>query len=103
MSDEELRIRVAELCGWKNVREVIHWLDDNTPMQCCLDGSKDCLDGEIPDYPHDLNAMHEAEKHLRNGKQMNRVVSELDIYGSVVKWNSTARQRAEALVLVMEK
>lgn len=136
MSDEELRIRVAELCGAK-------WMLMGSPLLgrtlvegTCVDfrlkqGLK-LADGtekieqvhSLKNYPRDLNAMHEAVETLDVGKR-GRFMCEL---AEILEWppypvqslpigvasielpfdrwfecaNATARQRAEAFVLVME-
>lgn len=57
MTEEQIRIAIAEACGWKREFDGNHeepewyWIPPNDP-----DG-----DGELPDYCNDLNAMHEAE------------------------------------------
>jgi len=104
LSDDALTERVAELCGgvWK-------------PCECGFEG---CLkherwhwpDGTItndcPDYAYDLNAMHTAESDMRlklghfeaalsylNWLKKITGASEAPIF-------ATARQRAEAFVMV---
>lgn len=46
-SDEELRVRVAELCGWKRL-DFGWWHNSSGQTK------------PAPNYPADLNAMHEA-------------------------------------------
>lgn len=61
-SNEELRIKVAELCGFKNVLTGAFgdvWADDADRM-----GDYPAARIEVPNYPADLNAMAEAEKVL---------------------------------------
>lgn len=87
MSDNEIRIAIAEACGWKWYRRPATgpWADrpyrslyhpslhadyiaeqltpaDMTERQC--NEVFMWREGMIPDYPTDLNAMHEAEKTL---------------------------------------
>lgn len=58
---------------------------------------------ELPDYLTDLNAMHEAEEHLR-GHQFQRYAEMLDdIIGSLGGIRATARQRAEAFLRTLGK
>ncbi len=104
MTPEQKRIKIAEACGWKNIRE----LDDLYP-----DGSVACgvwwqgenpngQDGDlIPDYFNDLNAMHEAEKVLTDGQSATyqraletsrRFTGAAEFY----TFHATATQRAEA-------
>ena len=120
ISDEELRIKVAELCGWKP--EV-----DRRDLTCICtiwtkNGKVASSSGHLPDYPQDLNAMHEAEellqlcndpecKHDECGKgtwgfytrTLDEVVDDNFQKGGSwgVSYSATARQRAEAFVLTM--
>lgn len=55
MTDNEMRIAIAEACGWKFLgKEGMGW--------CEAPNGSPILECNIPDYPNDLNAMHEAEK-----------------------------------------
>lgn len=64
MTDDQIRIAVAEACGWK--KEYIHgngiddevWICPKT-NQCWL-----AEDAALPDYLNDLNACAEFEKTL---------------------------------------
>lgn len=111
MTDEELRIKVAELCGWKR-REVFE-SSFADPSKLISRGRKwhnpiNDLPQRLPDYPTDLNAMHEAEKvfvtHGRPHRLKYRYALE-DIAG--VDWwdlfHATAHQRAEAFVKTLTK
>lgn len=63
MTEEEKRKMIAEACGWSRVwnedanEDNEHWVWKNP------DGIfvRDCF---VPNYFHDLNAMHEAEKSI---------------------------------------
>lgn len=95
LSDEELRIKVAELCGtlacpgcgWKEV-------------ECWSHNHK------APNYPADLNAMAEAEKMLTDeqcwiyDKRL-----QIAMMGGSERsgwlWQAKARQRAEAFVVAL--
>ncbi len=105
MSDEELRIKVTELCGWKGVIRsgswIVGWIEDE-PSKLI----------EVPDYCEDLNAMHEAEQMLdTDGKIPLRSSVYLDCLADITGTTrmglqqeivmATARQRAEAFVLAM--
>ena len=63
MTDEEMRIAIAEVCGWKVINDTL----------CNVKPDKNG-DPEIepiaplPDYLNDLNAMHEAERVLNAGQ-----------------------------------
>ena len=112
LSDEELQIKVAELCGWTSIH----------PAHDSLFGTRHWPDGqsaegdEVPNYPQDLNAMHEAEKTLPTDRikkyvyQVSKVASNgnpnahlFHVQGAVALTTATARQRAEAFVMTMEE
>ena len=118
MTDDEMRVAIAEACGWRraepgqmmpymwapgHVADVeIKWMRGKLSkagdgLQCAV---------ELPDYLNDLNAMHEAEKTL--------ALDQRDIYQrhlyrvrerahrmAPIYWlaiTATARQRAEAFL-----
>ena len=86
MNPEQQRIAIAEACGWKTgYRDPEAW-------------------HPLPDFLHDLNAMHEAEKVLTN--------EQLEVYCNIlhkpnhgVYWaiHATASQRAEAFLRTIGK
>ena len=86
MNPEQQRIAIAEACGWKiGYRDPEAW-------------------HPLPDFLHDLNAMHEAEKVLTN--------EQLEVYCNIlhkpnhgVYWaiHATAAQRAEAFLRTIGK
>lgn len=103
MTDNEIRIAIAEKCGWKLDDGGIHYRDPEgfyRPTGSMLNFKA----GGLPDYPNDLNAMHEAEKTLNNEKVnlWYRYANELsfgvwrDSLPDAHLINATARQRAEA-------
>lgn len=97
MTDEELKIKVAELCGRDVSVCPMHY------MRTC------CGRQTLPDYPHDLNAMREAEGMLTENQRFNYVIN----LGGVIdlvntdEWfaliSATARQRAEAFIKAMQE
>lgn len=111
--DSELNRIIAEWCGWKyNGMGTVGSL--HHPTNCtCFDGAG-C---SIPSYCTDLNAMHEAVETLRNnqvhffgyfGSLFTVVTNGLEWGGDLEFFgfnliNATARQRAEALVRVIEE
>lgn len=118
MTDEELRIKVAELCGWKR-REVFEpsFAD---PSKLVSRGRKwhnpiNDLPQRLPDYPNDLNAMHEAEKaltddeHSRFSDHLGSILCDGKYYhwsdGGAMRGfvSATAHQRAEAFVKTLTK
>jgi hypothetical protein len=104
LSDEEKRIKVAELCGWR--RGALR--DDGSSWWAkpgCR-GQYTWTAASIPDYLNDLNAMHKAVESLRHksGPEWYDFGHHLScICGSTLNCiNATAAQRAEAFVLTME-
>lgn len=96
MTPEAQRIAIAEACGWKRAFENPGW--------------RWCRDGEfasLPDYPNDLNAMHEAEARLTDEQQplyfdwlsitSGARIGESPLYAFTIA-TSTAAQRAEAFL-----
>lgn len=56
-----------------------------------------------PQYASDLNAMHEAQKKLSKIQEEKYIVTLcLEIQPVPNLWNASARQRAEAMVAVIE-
>ena len=123
LSDDEKRIKVAELCGWKKTTyRALGYKRGAVDAELWLDAKEDQheeyeLDGErypFPDYLNDLNAMHEAEQllhHLWDKKHpgasaWDEFMRQLELVvgdrGWVATWNATAAQRAEAFVLTKE-
>jgi len=102
MTPEQQRIAIAEACELKN----LHWID-----HCLVYGGEYPDVRSVPDYPKDLNAMHEAEKVLTTEQQFDYVYALNDALGLVplnspasfreaVLWlftHATAAQRAEAM------
>ena len=89
MTDQQMRVAIATWRGWKIINGMWH-NPDGTPI------------GFTPDYPRDLNAMHEAELTLPE--------EGADICRGHFRWHlrqvcgcepdmihATARKRAEAL------
>jgi hypothetical protein len=118
MTDTELRIKVAELTGeWSRI-----CVADDVWPEAVEEGwvKKGCPLGHhdghghpehlvvLPDYPNDLNAMHEAEDKLDNEKwDRYEYVLGVNVGQQESGWRkrfvrATARQRAEAFVKVME-
>jgi hypothetical protein len=113
MTDNDLRIKVAELRGWTRIG----------PGHDCVNGRQvDVLVGYtpkndpddrvtvIPDYPKDLNACHEFEGTLTYN-QCSRYEDVLLLiwkrgtmycHADAMRCHITARQRCEAFVETME-
>lgn len=124
LSDEELRVRCAELCGWhfyhdadetimvapgSNWPQLPHWIargmikGDGRPSAPLTDLSLS------PNYPADLNAMHEALKLVPHEKQpyymdhLTRfVMMKSEGVSDWERHNATARQRCIAFIAVMQ-
>lgn len=102
MNPIQQRIAIAQACGWTK--------SPHTPTVWRFNGESYTED-EIPDYPNDLNAMHEAEQHLVGyptdvySTQYGRYHSQLRVicnhatYATLV---ATAAQRAEAFLRTLE-
>ena len=88
MTNEQINIKIAELCGWQ------------TSAPSWDVGRHDC-----PNYAADLNACHEFEKTLLTADSFcghweeysNRLVS---LLGCTDIFHATARQRCEAFLRV---
>lgn len=89
---DQLRVRVAELCGF--VRSNTVWQKDGMCFRR----------PDLPDYPRDLNAMHEAEGALTTDDELSRYTDELATECGTMREIAfaTAEQRARAFVKVME-
>lgn len=105
MTDEEMRIAIAEACGWTEiVQHKIHAGNEG------LLGTHTAVDGVsdrdwVPDYLNDLNAMHEAEEVLgpKDYEAYRWTLWEQVKRPLVSEWHrahlsATARQRAIAFI-----
>ena len=112
LSDEEKRIKVAELCGWSDINPKARGASANWTTINGRNPAKSHFNYEaVPDYLNDLNAMHEAERAVPTGK-MRTYAIELhhssglhDISLGAHMWrfmqSATAAQRAEAMAVTM--
>lgn len=106
MTDNDLRVKVAELCGWeRGPKKEIKcglWF----PVMSCWHKKcdKDNWQDEPPNFPHDLNACHEMEEALTS-QQLYDYSESLwyECAGFVEAVRATARQRCEAFVKAMEE
>ncbi len=138
MTNEQQRIAIVEFCGWKwvkwksvNKRILVSpehpiGLVQGQTLLLCNDMSVPMEDsayhqGPIPDYPNDLNAMHEAEKKLDNHQMIdylqeiqcvivgiskvepNKAYLESMLPVSKLSVISSASQRSEALLRTIGK
>lgn len=91
MTDEQMRIAIAEACGFTHVRCV--------PPDHCLGHHPD-RPSYVPDYLNDLNAMREAEEQVPPNLRARWYLHLCAVSGDSA-WNTsraTARQRAEAFL-----
>jgi hypothetical protein len=103
MNTEEQRIAIAKACGWKWERL---WTGE-------LHGKPVGEQGpfrEVPDYLHDLNAMHEAVKTLDKTMKPRYfsclcmvVYCSISLHGYSAATEATAAQRAEAFLRTIGK
>lgn len=128
MKKESQCIAIAEACGWSNFEFVENCVPAKYPGATvarygqCGTVPKGNLESiydftELPDYTHDLNAMHEAEKVLIAHSQQDRFVDNLwlvigagahcgNLDSRAQEWilvHSTAPQRAEAFLKTLSK
>lgn len=99
MKPEQQRIAIAEACG---------------TMQWSYALPEKCVAASVPKYTEDLNAMHDAEKFIRDtGKAMGFTVQLCRVAGkdlpngigcgSFTHVHATAAQRAEAFLRAIGK
>lgn len=113
MTNDEMRIAIAEACGWKSIR--VTQLDrrhpnDRNDLPHGIAPNKVYSISEVPDYLDDLNAMFEAENWLINNARNNKGPSWMEYTGfldRVCRGNlvdhATATQRAEAFLRTVGK
>ena len=113
MTPEQMRIAIAEACGWSweepyNKRKDSNRLIAPGRKAVCVVWSNDTLDGSlIPDYLNDLNAMAEAEKHLPKESRylwiLSNEVMDLPWFPHAHVAFATALQRATAFLRALGK
>lgn len=113
MTDTEINVAIAEACGLNPV------LSPFVPNQCATGNSGRWFSPEaagemrktyprganpkvIPNYCADLNAMHDAEEHLK-GETWANYFDMLQRTGKATGVRATARERAEAFLLTVGK
>lgn len=109
MTPEQQRIAIAEACGWTDISD---WkaggINGKHPTEPWTE--------VIPDYLHDLNAMHEAEKLLYGNPNLpkkytqqikNAIRREAGVTKAQMDFDvcitATASQRAEAFLRTIGK
>lgn len=111
MTDQEMRVAIAEACGWKFSDRALRWPDGSI---CASDEDPsttiETFSYLLPDYLSDLNAMHEAVRsqnnaftvryaiHLEHIVERDRSThGEDDRIVHCLTSEATAKQRAEAM------
>lgn len=105
MTDEQMRIAIADACGWKKpddpevMKFKVGWTSAEKWWMCPKGVLR--LKHDIPNYLNDLNAMHEAEKLLlKDGHESDlwlEYLSNLVICAPAgLSSHATARQRCIA-------
>jgi len=101
MNKEQIRIKIAEACGWTPTPEGLYTKDPaglRPPFR---------HPEHLPDYLNDLNAMHEAETVLTEKKvrsyafilaQVLDTSPTVDLDDQFLNIHATAAQRAEAFL-----
>jgi hypothetical protein len=122
VTDNEIRIAVAEACGYEtmmaspdlmwNKKENRAVIKPGTKVEAArLRMKMEYVIGKqtLPDYPNDLNAMHEAvmaqppQMRLTINQQLMESLRPNEAYIMDRTINATARQRAEAFLRVLGK
>ena len=97
MTDPEIRISIAEACGWYRLRSAPEYFAPRGWVYGKHTYGKLRTADQLPNYPGDLNAMHEAENSLDDAQSQ----SYAERLGYDI--HATARQRAEAFLRAMGK
>lgn len=114
MTDQEINQAIAEVCGWTRayIKDLCGEFEHkfwNPPVPVSLTLPNEWNGGKVreqnlPDFCHDLNAMHEAEQILNDYEKTQMVAS----VGEIRKkcgfvFHATARERAEAFLRTVGK
>jgi hypothetical protein len=99
MTETEQRVAIAEACGWKLFDAGV----DSFGVYCeahATKGHVGVLQSKLPDYPNDLNAMHEARLSITRNEDREKYEGILrDICGSYCNAiHAEASQKAEAFL-----
>jgi hypothetical protein len=118
MTDEQMRIRIAEACRWKKMTykdakeydpTIIEFAGWDDPVCCSVwvSPNNEVYSYDIfrlPDYLNDLNAMHEAVKYKfsKGSRDLHDFEAHLQFMCDYPT-EATARQRAEAFLKTIGK
>lgn len=105
MTDNEIRIAIAEKCGFKAIKNRNNGFGEFLSGALITVAPNACGSQikAVPDYPNDLNAVHEAEETIRGNPDLwvrwgNELFAVTKPNGDnpFACYHATARQRAEA-------
>lgn len=105
MTDQEMRIAIADACGWGAEKQTA-WMAKVAKRFYERHGER-LLDP--PDYPNDLNAMHKAvmaqtqELRMKINNALMNLINPSAPYCLDRTINATAHQRAEAFLRTIGK
>ena len=112
MTHEAQRIAIAEACGWGVLRlSCGFYAKHKTEGRISISAASaratqnEAMCDRVPDYPNDLNAMHEAENTLNVREKQNYISTLRNICVVAGCWpeTATADQRAEAFLRTLGK
>lgn len=100
MTPEKQRIAIAEACGWRYSPYASVELKNEAILSWIRPGNADWQPECVPDYLHDLNAMHEAIGCLTDGEYAEYSKLLIRMFGMTRPryHDATAAQRAEAFL-----
>lgn len=104
MIQEQKRIKIAEACGWREVRlstQQEHHLKSYRTIVIGRPSGSVSNTKVAPDYFSDLNAMHEAEKVLTTEQWLSYWSFLSEVLKDTSILHATAAQRAEAFGLTL--
>ena len=110
LTEEEVRVKVAELRGWTKCHRSKHddvLRDAWTPVLFGCPGGDETSTTRLPDYPQDLNAIHEATIWLtwlfmdEFAEFLSLVVGDNGVELTALSVNATAMQRCKAFILTL--
>ena len=111
MTNEEIRIAVAEELGWKWKDTHLTEFGATYPRKGWFDPNGNIIPSGAPDCPNDLNACHEMEKTLTEKEELFYLIrlTEAMKEDSTIGWqtertyHATALQRCEAVLWIKSK
>lgn len=100
MTEQQQRIAIAEACGWQSITSF------GKNVTGVLNQNPNSIREHIPNYPNDLNAMHEAENYrndlLIKWEEYRHQLSILTSRKYGVPERASASQRAEAFLKTLD-